>query len=121
MGTRADFYIGEGEKAEWLGSVAWDGYEWAEKKGCSLMASVTKEQFREAVENIMTQREDASRPKDGWPWPWETSGTTDYVYWFKDGLSHYAIFDKEHEWPNMKDVQNIKFGSTKSGVIIVSI
>ncbi len=26
MGTRADFYIGRGEKAEWLGSVAWDGY-----------------------------------------------------------------------------------------------
>jgi hypothetical protein len=26
MGTRADFYIGRGTEAEWLGSVAWDGY-----------------------------------------------------------------------------------------------
>ena len=25
MGTRADFYVGRGESAEWLGSVAWDG------------------------------------------------------------------------------------------------
>jgi hypothetical protein len=25
MGTRADFYIGRGESAEWVGSVAWDG------------------------------------------------------------------------------------------------
>ncbi len=25
MGTRADFYVGLGEQAEWLGSVAWDG------------------------------------------------------------------------------------------------
>lgn len=26
MGTRADFYVGRGESAEWLGSIAWDGY-----------------------------------------------------------------------------------------------
>jgi hypothetical protein len=25
MGTRADFYVGRGETAEWLGSIAWDG------------------------------------------------------------------------------------------------
>lgn len=25
MGTRADFYVGRGEQAEWLGSIAWDG------------------------------------------------------------------------------------------------
>lgn len=28
MGTRADFYIGRGENAEWLGSIAWDGDPW---------------------------------------------------------------------------------------------
>jgi hypothetical protein len=26
MGTRADFYVGRGPDAEWLGSVAMDGY-----------------------------------------------------------------------------------------------
>ena len=26
MGTRADFYVGHGKDAEWLGSIAWDGY-----------------------------------------------------------------------------------------------
>ena len=26
MGTRADFYIGKGTDAEWLGSIAWNGY-----------------------------------------------------------------------------------------------
>jgi hypothetical protein len=26
MGTRADFYVGRGKDAEWLGSVAFDGY-----------------------------------------------------------------------------------------------
>jgi len=32
MGTRADFYVGMGKDAEWLGSVAWDGYEWADRR-----------------------------------------------------------------------------------------
>lgn len=26
MGTRADFYVGRGPDAEWIGSTAWDGY-----------------------------------------------------------------------------------------------
>lgn len=26
MGTRADFYVGRGKDAEWIGSVAFDGY-----------------------------------------------------------------------------------------------
>lgn len=26
MGTRADFYVGRGEQAQWLGSIGWNGY-----------------------------------------------------------------------------------------------
>jgi hypothetical protein len=26
MGTRSDFYVGKGKDAEWIGSIAWDGY-----------------------------------------------------------------------------------------------
>ncbi len=26
MGTRADFYTGRGQTAQWLGSIAWGGY-----------------------------------------------------------------------------------------------
>lgn len=26
MGTRADFYVGRGTEAEWIGSIALDGY-----------------------------------------------------------------------------------------------
>ena len=26
MGTRADFYVGRGDAAEWIGSIAYDGY-----------------------------------------------------------------------------------------------
>lgn len=26
MSTRADFYVGRGAEAEWIGSISWDGY-----------------------------------------------------------------------------------------------
>ena len=39
MGSRADFYIGEGTEAEWLGSVAWDGYEWDKEKGSAIASA----------------------------------------------------------------------------------
>ena len=48
MGTRADFYLGEGSAAEWLGSVAWDGYDVTEADdglAHTLRLSPTKEEF----------------------------------------------------------------------------
>ena len=45
MGTRADFYIGSGKDAEWLGSVAFDGYEWDDNADCALMTATTPDEF----------------------------------------------------------------------------
>lgn len=81
MGTRADFYIGEGESAEWLGSVAWDGYEWDEDKESSLRIAASEADFREEVKTI-GERDDFRSPEKGWPWPWDDSTTTDYAYCF---------------------------------------
>lgn len=114
MGTRADFYIGFGKDAQWLGSVAWDGYEWAEDTKCPLMTSITEEEFRSAVEEIAKDRDDWTDPKQGWPWPWEDSSLTDYAYYFSGGLVKY---DDRKDWPNMKDRQNITYGP-RSGVIL---
>lgn len=52
MGTRADFYIGRGPDAEWLGSVAWDGYEW-DAEDSDLMTAKTADEFRAAVAAIV--------------------------------------------------------------------
>ncbi len=103
MGTRSDFYIGRGKDAEWIGSIAWDGYpegitpnskekepmypggpmchkniDWP--KGEHLFDSKTEKQFRERLVQFFQHRDDVTLPENGWPWPWEDSNTTDYAY-----------------------------------------
>lgn len=144
MGTRADFYIGKGKDAEWLGSIAWDGHD----VDAQILECTSPEAFRHAVESFLKERDDATWPKDGWPWPWETSGTTDCSYWHFDGqtweASHYpheyfirrseqapdededpdgyrAWLEKHEripEMPNMKHRQNVTLGK-RSGVMVI--
>jgi len=122
MGTRADFYIGTGAGAEWLGSVAGDGYEWGEarpNKG-TLMGAKTEEEFRAAVDFISKSRDDWTSPEKGWPWPWKNSSITDCVYVF---AGHKAVYltgdDTDLDWPDMTDRKEITFGD-RSGLIILS-
>lgn len=83
MGTRADFYVGIDGKAEWLGSIAWDGYpEGMSKK---ILLANTPEKFKKAVSALLEDRDDATLPEDGWPWPWDNSGTTDFAYAIHNG------------------------------------
>ncbi|AKQ59706.1 hypothetical protein ACR55_01836 [Bordetella hinzii] len=138
MGTRADFYVGRGDKAEWLGSVAWDGYpDGFERDG--LLNASTEQQFREAVADELASRLDGTTPEMGWPWPWEDSHTTDYAYafdfgkvygscgdhWFDAhavstgaGDDETAADDTPVKYPNMTAIQNVDFGS-RSGVIFI--
>ena len=142
MGTRADFYIGRGKDAQWLASIAWDGYpEGIEPeggwKGGHLFKSKTAEQFKSRLEKYLAGREDVSLPKDGWPWPWDDSRTTDYAYAFDGGKVWAACLGhpwfnpnnppedqmagaKEVEFPNMKDRANVQFGGSKSGLIVIT-
>lgn len=136
MGTRADFYIGRGEKAEWLGSIAWDGYPEGIPK--EILQCRTDDGFRNEVKNFLEGREDATTPDMGWPWPWEDSCTTDYAYAIHCGTVYSSCFgsewfdpkkpttDEEDEellgnkkavFPNMKDRQNVTMGS-RSGLIV---
>jgi hypothetical protein len=116
MGTRADFYIGRGPNAEWLGSVAWDGDEW-EKKKSRLMRATTADAFRAEVAAIANQREDFTSPTEGWPWPWDDSNTTDYAYVFHDGT--VEIPREDVDWfPNMASRKNVQWGK-KSGIVLV--
>lgn len=83
MGTRADFYAGKGAEAEWLGSIAWDG----DRDGIpeSILHAKDEAVFRAEVASFIAGREDGTKPEDGWPWPWDDSGTTDCHYWHFDG------------------------------------
>ncbi len=139
MGTRADFYLGFGEGSEWLGSVAWDGYQWAEGESNALMDSQTPDEFRQAVKEIQAIRDDFTTPEMGWPWPWSDSRTTDYAYCLEDDGEFVSVVpyifgspiadtedDEEREslpkregWPDMTDVQNVTLGG-RSGVMFIS-
>lgn len=136
MGTRADFYLGRGETAEWLGSIAWDGDPGG--LDSEILKATTKEEFLRLLKEDISKRDDFTKPEDGWPWPWDDSHTTDYAYAFEDGkvwAHNHAWFDplveKDEDddnydtsesvkavFPNMKKIQNVTFGK-RSGVIIV--
>lgn len=83
MGTRADFYVGKGPQAKWLGSLAMDGYP--EALPPILIQSHTEALYRAYVERLLAARDDATLPAQGWPWPWNDSNVTDWAYTFDDG------------------------------------
>jgi hypothetical protein len=135
MGTRADFYVGRGTDAEWIGSIAWDGGDIDNQ----IRQCQSPESFRHAVESFLKERDDATWPKDGWPWPWETSSTTDYAHAFDGDRTFSCCFggtwwdasngepdhDELPKWPkavfpNMKEKQKVTFGK-RSGVLIVGL
>ena len=133
MGTRADFYIGKGKDAEWIGSVAWDGYEWGERI-CNedpddIVSAKNEQEYRDAVNDMIKNRKDGTRPDMGWPWPWDDSGTTDCTYCFVDGGfeafswgEHWNKDDEEQvEWPYMAEINHsAPAGSDRSGVILIT-
>lgn len=128
MGTRADFYIGKGKDAQWIGSVAYDGYEWAENKQCTLMTCESEEDFKEEVQAILSQLDHATTPELGWPWPWDTSDTTDYQYWWNKEKScvEWGTWGQDMEsdgdavgWPDMSDTRNNAMGK-RSGILVIA-
>lgn len=105
MGTRADFYVGRGVTAEWLGSITWDGHPTSIAH--EILEAQSEEAFRTAVETSFASRGDVTRPADGWPWPWEDSRMTDYAYAFDEkvwisrfGRDWYAAEDGPPEGHN---------------------
>lgn len=138
--TRADFYIGRGQHAEWLGSIAFDGYPDGMPEG--VLKATEEQDYREQVETFLTSRDDASLPRHGWPWPWDDSDLTDYAYAFDDGAVWYSVGHPARWWrasdgpepdgddadvmsrltiaefPNMAHLQNATLGR-RSGLIVI--
>ena len=95
MGTRADYYIGRGEKAEWLGATGWDGHPDStedSQEGARMLNSKTDDQFRAGAKELLASRDDGTTPDQGWPWPWEDSNTTDFSYAIDDGVVYITCF-----------------------------
>jgi hypothetical protein len=139
MGTRADFYVGRGKEATWIGSIAWDGYP--EAIDHDVLWAGTKSEYLAAVCKFFSARDDVTLPADGWPWPWEDSNTTDCAYafdkekvwisWF--GREWYLATEKQpeedetqsyrrhyQEFPNMKEIMKVRLDKG-SGLIVLGM
>ncbi len=116
MGTRADFYIEQENKIQWIGSKAMDGYAVAEAKEkyisphhkevrsvtflvYAIKTSKTKEDYLQFVKEYLTQAQDATFPEQGWPWPWDNSKMTDETYLFKDSRV-WRMFKHDGDYDN---------------------
>lgn len=90
MASKADFYVGRGPGAEWLGSLEWDGMP----VGIIIeIREATDEQvYRDAVMRFLNRRPDAHFPETGWPWKWDTSLATNYAYAFDKGRVFASCF-----------------------------
>src|SRR5690349_19637733 len=102
MGTRADFYVGRGKNAEWLGSVGFDGYPENDAYR-PICIQITEKGYRQKVAEELAGRDDATLPDQGWPWPWEDSGTTDVSYAFDGGKVYVTWFG--HGWDSFAEYE----------------
>lgn len=144
MGTRGDFYVGTGKEAKWLGSIAWDAYNIHEahepnhenpdpytQRCWAIKTAKTEEEYRAAVADFLAADRSATKPEDGWPWPWDDSCTTDYAYCFDGTKTKAFSFGRDvtdlgkddeapktkSEFPDMKDVKNVTLGP-RSGLSV---
>lgn len=142
MGTRADFYVGRGPDAEWLGSIGYDGYPSGisrdERHPDRLDLGVTEEgKWRSDVGDFLAGSTCATLPDQGWPWPWDDSQTTDYSYAYDGGRVWGTCFGRgwwpadqpepdnhdedKVEFPNMAERANVQIGTPQSGVIVFGL
>lgn len=110
MPTRADFYVGDGPGAEWLGSCSFDGQPAELDK--AVLKAASQDEYREAVLRNLMERPDGILPEDGWPWAWDDSYITDYVYSWRHG----ALWGRSTgEW-FLIDRFSATFGETDDGI-----
>lgn len=145
MGTRADFYIRRTNDAEWLGSVAMDGYP--EGIAPAILDAKKEMEYRQAVSNFLDETSHATMPEQGWPWPWTDSNTSDYAYAWDNGVWYTIGYQPTRWWlhadgelpyddvekyeaaleglqvtdfPNMEHMQNVTRGH-RSGLVLFSV
>ena len=97
MGTRADFYLATQKNLVWLGSIAWDGYPSGIPE--EILNASDQDTYIDEVTKFIKSIDDGTTPDMGWPWPWETSDTTDWSYIFSHTQQEHKVacvnFDKK--------------------------
>ena len=84
MGTRADFYVGLGSKADWIGSLLQDGSVW--NIPIEILIQVNRIMFEELSIDFIKKCGGIVAQEDGkWPHLWSDSRMSDYSYIFHPG------------------------------------
>lgn len=151
MGTRCDFYVmDESKKLEWVGSYGWDGNPSGVPKDINFDKIDREDNFIYNVKTFLKEHEGYIVGKDGWPWPWDNSCTTDYTYIFYKGkiyVSNYGSklieyndylkyeedIDDENEevlskiiisldikFPDMSKIKNVDLGKSSGTMVFGS-
>lgn len=89
--TKADFYVGTGSDARWIGSIRADGYPVDGLISPEIFLQVNKIMFEEMVLDLLRKgKQDdwaaIADEGDPWPWLWIDSYITDYTYMFDEKL-----------------------------------
>jgi hypothetical protein len=123
MGTRADFYVrSKTGTVTWKGSIAWDG----NTIPSYVSGAGNSGAFCHALYKwFKHDHDDATTPKQGWPWPWETSELTDYSYIFDEKTNTVKTYKwgaplsggRTPRWPDMSKLQQVTWGS-RSGLLV---
>ena len=102
-----------------------------------LLSCTAEGKWRAEVSQMLDQRNDATTPIMGWPWPWDNSRTTDYAYAFDEGKVWAASFgtcwfdplqpepelSNIKQWcvfPDMSSIKNVAMDK-RSGLLFLRI
>jgi hypothetical protein len=99
MSFKADFYVGIGKNAEWLGSILNKGDVWFIPT--DILLQVNETMFRETVWNFLNDSDCTSKVcqdqkmKNNWPHLYPTSKETDYVFMFDPNSKKVLMYQQE--------------------------
>lgn len=96
----ADFYIGRGETAEYLGSIRGNDVDPESLKAITRFQSETDDlydelAFRRDVKKLILGDEETSNDGTTWPHRYATSGASDWVYCFDLATVH--VYEEGHQ------------------------
>lgn len=120
MGTKADFYIKDGDVLRWQGSIEWDCNE--EDIPDSVVQSACNEEFLLNLDTFFQRKKhNVTYSAKGWPWHWPTSKGTDYAYIMVEERG--AVYISRHNSPcytiyNYRDYKKRAKAAKKEGKVI---
>jgi len=89
----ADFYVGRGETAEYLGTIRGDDVDPESLKAITRFQSELD--FRREVKKLILGDEATSNDGTTWPHRYATSGASDWVYCFDKATVH--VYEEGHQ------------------------